>query len=186
MTIREKKVLLSDKNNMQRGSEKTNKQVVEIRRMGVNDLSGVLSIEKVSFRTPWSEGIFRDELLSSLCHSLVATVEEKIVGYICFAIIVDELHLRNISVHKDFRRCGIASQMMSEMIRTSQERGVLWSTLEVRRSNTAAIKFYEKYGFEIKGIRRSYYRDTGEDAFIMWANVKEYSSRGRKQHFHQE
>jgi ribosomal-protein-alanine N-acetyltransferase len=175
MTIQEKKVLPSDKNNMQRGSDKTHKQVVEIRHMGFNDLSGVLSIEKVSFRTPWSEGIFRDELLSSLCHSLVATVEEKIVGYICFAIIVDELHLRNISVHKDFRRCGIASQMMSEMIRTSLGRGVLWSTLEVRRSNTAAIKFYEKYGFEIKGIRRSYYRDTGEDAFIMWANVKEYS-----------
>ncbi|MBN2515112.1 MAG: ribosomal protein S18-alanine N-acetyltransferase [Deltaproteobacteria bacterium] len=176
----------SDKNNTQRGFEKTQKQLVEIRQMGVNDLSGVLSIEKVSFRTPWSEGIFRDELFSSLCHSLVATVEDKIVGYICFAIIVDEVHLRNISVHKDFRRCGIASQMMSEMIRTSQERGVLWSTLEVRRSNTAAIQFYEKYGFEIKGIRRSYYRDTGEDAFIMWVNLKEYSSRGRKRHFHHE
>jgi ribosomal-protein-alanine N-acetyltransferase len=180
------KVLPSDKNNIQRESEKTNKQVVEIRYMGVNDLSGVLSIEKVSFRTPWSEGIFRDELLSSPCHSLVATVEEKIVGYISFAIILDEVHLRNISVHKDFRRCGIASQMMAEMIRTSLERGVLWSTLEVRRSNTAAIKFYEKYGFEIKGIRRSYYRDTGEDAFIMWANVKEYSSRGRERHLNHE
>lgn len=186
MTIREKKVLPSDKNNMQRESEKTQKQVFKIRHMGFNDLSDVLSIEKVSFRTPWSEGIFRDELFSSLCHNFVATVEEKIVGYICFAIIVDEVHLRNISVHKDYRRFGIASQMMSEMIRTSQERGVLWSTLEVRRSNTAAMKFYEKYGFEIKGIRRSYYRDTGEDAFIMWANVKEYSSRDRKRHFHHE
>ena len=183
MTIREKKELLSDKNNMEKGSEKTQKQVVTIRLMGVNDLSDVLSIEKVSFRTPWSEGIFRDELLSSLCHSYVATLEEKIIGYICFAVILDEVHLRNISVHKDFRRRGIASQMLSEMIRTSQKRGVLWATLEVRRSNSAAIRFYEKYGFEIKGIRRSYYRDTGEDAFIMWANLRKYNLKSRTRNF---
>jgi ribosomal-protein-alanine N-acetyltransferase len=162
-----------DNNNIPRRTEKTQRQIVVIRPMGVHDLSGVLSIENISFRTPWSEGIFRDELLSSLCHSLVSTVEDKIVGYICFAIIIDEVHLRNISVHKDFRRRGIASQMMSEMIETAQERGVLWATLEVRRSNMAAINLYEKCGFEIKGIRRSYYRDTGEDAFIMWASLKD-------------
>ncbi len=145
---------------------------VEIREMKVDDLPGVLSIERVSFRTPWSESIFKEELSSSLCRSLVATVGGEIAGYINFAIVSDEVHLRNVSVHKAFRKCGIASKLLSEMIRISSEAGVLWSTLEVRRSNTEAIKLYENFGFEIKGVRPSYYSDTREDAIIMWADLR--------------
>lgn len=148
---------------------------MELRNMTVDDLPQVLAIERVSFPTPWTENIFRDEIHSFLCSNLVATIKGKVVGYIDFSVILDEIHLRNIAVHKDFKKKGIASQLLSRMIKIGSEKGALWSTLEVRRSNTNAIKLYEKFGFVITGVRPLYYRDTKEDAIIMWADLRKCS-----------
>jgi len=103
-------------------------------------------------------------------HSLIPFIALFIV-FITFAIIVDEVHLRNIGVHSDYRSKGIASILIRKMIEISRQKGVVWSTLEVRRSNKNAIQLYEKFGFTQNGIRPFYYRDTMEDALIMWARI---------------
>ena len=146
---------------------------VKIRQMEIHDLPAVLSIERVSFPTPWSENIFREEILSHLCCCPVATIDDQVVGYIDFSVVWDEVHLRNIAVHPDCRKKGIASILLGYMITLALEKGAQWATLEVRRSNIGAIELYEKFGFVLTGVRPLYYRDTQEDALIMWADLKQ-------------
>jgi ribosomal-protein-alanine N-acetyltransferase len=143
---------------------------VTVREMTSDDLDEVLTIERTSFPTPWTKAMFAEELFIPLCHDLVALCGERIVGYICFSIVVDEVHLRNIAVHRDWKRRGVASKMIAEMICLSSERGADKVTLEVRESNRGAIDLYTKFGFVVKGVRPLYYNDTGEDALILWAD----------------
>lgn len=143
---------------------------IETRDMAENDLEDILLIERASFPTPWSRGIFLGEMEHPFCHSLVALVEEQIVGYICFAVVYDEIHLRNLAVHRDWKRQGVASKLLSRMIAISALEGAQYGTLEVRRSNRAALELYKRFGFVVEGIRPFYYSDTSEDALIMWAD----------------
>ena len=143
----------------------------KIRQMEIQDIPGVLIIERVSFPSPWSENIFREEIQSLLCRCLVATINDHVVGYIDFSVVWDEIHLRNIAVHPACRKNGIASMLLTHMMVTTSNKGAQWATLEVRRSNVGAIKLYEKFGFVLTGIRPLYYRDTREDALIMWADL---------------
>jgi len=157
-----------------RSSADTEVGPVQIRVMTVSDLPDVLLIEHTAFPTPWTENMFKEDLLSSLCFDMVATWSGQIVGYIDFALIIDEIHLRNVAVHAGYRNRGVAAMLLDEMMRIAGAKGAKWCTLEVRRSNVAAIKLYEKYGFEIRGVRPLYYRDTGEDALIMWTALREH------------
>jgi [ribosomal protein S18]-alanine N-acetyltransferase len=70
-------------------------------------------------------------------------------------------------VAPEMRRRGIASALLAELYaRGGGERAQF--TLEVRRTNQAAIDLYHRDGFRIAGVRRRYYQDNGEDALIMW------------------
>ena len=145
--------------------------------MTVDDLEEVLSIERDSFPAPWSEGMFLQELYSSMSRNLVAKIQRErgahVIGYLNFRVVAGEVHLHNIAVRKDLRRTGVASKLLTEMIRLSCAEGAGWATLEVRRSNENARKLYEKFGFVVKAIRPHYYSDPREDALIMWASLKE-------------
>ncbi|MDO9516017.1 MAG: ribosomal protein S18-alanine N-acetyltransferase [Syntrophales bacterium] len=143
---------------------------IETRDMLANDLEDVLAIELVSFSTPWSRGIFLGEVEHPFCHDLVALVEGRIVGYICFAIVYDEIRIRNLAIHRDWKRRGVASSLLSRMITISSAEGARYGTLEVRKSNTAALGLYKRFGFVVEGVRPSYYSETSEDALIMWAD----------------
>jgi ribosomal-protein-alanine N-acetyltransferase len=145
---------------------------VTVREMTPYDLDEVLTIERASFPTPWTKAMFREELFIPLCHDLVAVFEGRIIGYISFSIVIDEVHLRNIAVHGEWKRRGIASKMIAEMICLSSKRGADKVTLEVRESNRGAIELYKKFGFVVKGVRPLYYNDTGEDALILWADFE--------------
>lgn len=139
------------------------------------DIDQIIAIEKDSFPTPWSANIFRNEIGSPISRLLVARVGREsgrwVAGYLVYWQVVDEIHLHNIAVRRDMRRKGIASRLLGEAVHCSRLRGARWLTLEVRRSNRAAQRFYEKFGFSVRGIRPGYYTDTGEDALIMWAEV---------------
>jgi ribosomal-protein-alanine N-acetyltransferase len=101
-------------------------------------------------------------------------VEENsiIVAYIIFWLVADEVHLHNLAVKKEYRRQGLAFYLMEAMAEIAGKNEIKEQTLEVRKSNTKAIKLYEKCGFVVKGIRPLYYTDTYEDALIMWADIK--------------
>ena len=155
--------------------EKVAPQVI-IDLMNNTDLPEVLAIERESFLSPWTEGMFTKELNSthSVCLAVRVNVEENsvIVAYIIFWLVADEVHLHNLVVKKEYRRQGLAFNLMEAMAEIAGKNEITDQTVEVRKSNTEAIKLYEKCGFVVKGIRPLYYTDTHEDALIMWADIK--------------
>jgi ribosomal-protein-alanine N-acetyltransferase len=155
--------------------EKVAPQVI-IDLMNNTDLPEVLDIERESFPSPWTEGMFTRELNSthSVCLAARVNIEEKIVivAYIIFWLVANEVHLHNLAVKKEYRRQGLAFKLMETMTEIAGENEITDQTLEVRKSNTEAIKLYQKCGFVVKGIRPLYYTDTHEDALIMWADMK--------------
>lgn len=140
------------------------------REMTADDLDDVLDIERVSFPTPWSREMFLEEIAYPFCCDLVALVGDMLAGYISFAVVYDEAHLRNLAVHKDWKRRGVASELLAQMITIASSMGARRGTLEVRESNNAALALYKRFGFVVEGVRPSYYQETGEDALIMWVD----------------
>lgn len=140
-----------------------------IHNMTCCDIQGVFEIERLSFKTPWSEEAFENEINRNLCaRYVVAKMDGKTVGYGGMWVIVDEGHITNIAVHPDFRGMHIGDLIVSALIKIGIKEGIVAMTLEVRRTNLIAQNLYKKYGFECAGIRPKYYADTGEDAIIMW------------------
>ncbi|MCX7832208.1 MAG: ribosomal protein S18-alanine N-acetyltransferase [Actinobacteria bacterium] len=139
----------------------------KIRKMQFKDINDILEIENESFTMPWSKWIFTQELLSPGRYYIVAEVKEKIVGYAGMQWLFDEGHITNIAVRQNWRRKGIATALLSNLIEKSKALGLKFLTLEVRVSNTAAINLYKKFGFVIEGTRLRYYINPVEDGLIM-------------------
>ncbi len=135
--------------------------------MKVDDLPEVLAIETTSFKTPWSETLFRNEIFKSIAVSRVAKINGKVVGYLCANLIIDEGHILNLAVHPHYRRLGAASHMIKEMIDVMRENRCGSIFLEVRASNEEARKMYERFGFSLLGTRKNYYVSPVEDAVVM-------------------
>ncbi len=145
---------------------------LEVIQMTEEHLDGVLIIENLSFKIPWSRNSFTEELKTNkLAIYLVAVADTKVIGYGGMWMIVDEGHITNIAVHPEFRRSGAGSRIIEKLLEVCRLNGIKGLTLEVRNSNIPAQKLYEKYGFRAEGIRKGYYTDTGEDALIMWRRL---------------
>jgi ribosomal-protein-alanine N-acetyltransferase len=146
---------------------------VSVDLMKKEDLQEILAIERISFPTPWTEGMFLDELKTEHAQCLVVKIEmngeSMIAAYIIFWFVADEVHLHNLAVRSEFRRQGLAYSMMNLMKGIAAQAGIKRQTLEVRESNRGAINLYRKCGFVVKGKRPQYYTDTYEDALVMWA-----------------
>ena len=138
------------------------------------DIAEILPIDMESFPTPWSAGLYEQELRCSFSHNFIAKRiqgrEEELIAYISFWLVANEIHLQTLAVRSDCRCIGIASRLVAEMILIAAHEGVMQATLEVRRSNLAARRLYEKFGFCVTGIRPDYYNDIVDDALIMWAD----------------
>jgi ribosomal-protein-alanine N-acetyltransferase len=154
------------------GDEEKRDTELLISDMAEEDIAEIMAIERTVFSAPWSENMFREELQSPLARNLTAKLSGlEIVGYMNYRIIAGEVHLYNIAVKKNRRKKGVASALMAGMIRRAKKDGACLATLEVRPSNEGARRLYEKFGFEVRGIRPLYYADTNEDALIMWADI---------------
>jgi ribosomal-protein-alanine N-acetyltransferase len=142
-----------------------------IRLLGYGDLPQVIAVERRAFTTPWSLAMFVLELSkpSSIC---LAAVEDdgtrggRLLGYTICSRYAEVWHVMNIAVDPPWRRRGIGSALLTALIERAGH-GESY-TLEVRPSNPGAITLYERFGFRSAGTRPRYYRDTGEDAVIMW------------------
>ncbi len=141
--------------------------MVSIDRMTDDDVKEVAEIERQCFALPWSEKSFHDEMTNKLAVYFTAKEDGKCVGYAGFWNVSGDGGITNIAVLPAYRRRGVASMLMEEMIRAADALGIDLLTLEVRKSNLAAQELYKKYGFDIIGERKRYYSDNGEDAFIM-------------------
>lgn len=139
---------------------------VSVRELGYVDLPLVVSIERRSFQSPWSVGMFSLEMSKDDTIALAAIERERLVGYLILSRFDRAWHLMNIAVAPEHRRRRIASLLIGESLeRIGSDEPV---TLEVRPSNSSAIELYEGLGFRSFGHRPGYYPDTGEDALIMW------------------
>jgi ribosomal-protein-alanine N-acetyltransferase len=142
--------------------------VLVIRPMTVPDLPAVQLIERASFTTPWPPQAYRQELEANrLAAYLVGVMGDEIVAYGGIWLMVDEAHVTTFAVHPRYRRRRIGERLLLALLDLSVDRHAREATLEVRLSNLAARRLYEKYGFRPVGIRPRYYSDNGEDALIM-------------------
>ena len=163
-------------------SSENTKQQISVDLMKKEDLPEILAIEVTSFPTPWTEGMFLDELRTAHAQCLVIKIEIEgktiIAAYIIFWLVAGEVHLHNLAVKNEFRRQGLAYSMMKLMHHIGAQVGMTRQTLEVRELNHQAISLYRKCGFVVKGKRPRYYSDTNEDALVMWAEIQQESKNG--------
>lgn len=140
---------------------------ISICPMSEADLEGVLVIEAASFPTPWNRTHFLDELKSAYAFPLVALDRnDRVVGYICPMLLLEEGHILDVAVHKDFRGHGLGKMLVERVLRECRDGGADYVSLEVRPSNEAAIALYRRLGFVETGRRKRYY-ENGEDAILM-------------------
>jgi ribosomal-protein-alanine N-acetyltransferase len=102
---------------------------------------------------------------------IVAKKDGKVVGYGGMWAVLNEGHITNIAVHPDYRRQKIGEKVVQAMVDRAHKEGIDRLTLEVRKSNDAAIQLYKRFGFKECGVRKGYYADTKEDALIMWSDI---------------
>jgi [ribosomal protein S18]-alanine N-acetyltransferase len=141
---------------------------IVIEPMRLDDLTAVHAIELASFTAPWPPHAYRSELESNrLAHYLVARAGDAVAAYGGMWLMVDEAHITTFAVHPSWRRQRIGERLLLAFLDLAIERGAHEATLEVRLSNLAARKLYEKYGFRPVGLRPRYYSDDHEDALIM-------------------
>ena len=141
--------------------------MIYISIMTASDADEVAEVDKICFTVPWSTKAFYDEVENDIAIYFVARDNGKCIGYAGFWNVSGEGDITNIAVLPEYRRQGVASRIITEMIKKANELSLELLTLEVRRSNAAAQNLYNKFGFEVIGERKRYYSDNREDALIM-------------------
>ena len=145
---------------------------LEIRPLAYADLPQVIAIERRAFPTPWSLAMFVLELSKPSGICLAALDHGVIVGYLVCSRYDTVWHLMNVAIEPARQRQGIATTLLERLFEQADRPNEQY-TLEVRTSNDAAIRLYERFGFRAAGRRRAYYHDNREDALIMWRTVEE-------------
>jgi len=138
--------------------------------MEEKDLPSVLEIERLSFPNPWHESTFRGEVQHRPISFPIVIVHEtlgRVIGYIIYWVIGEDVQVNNIAIHPEFRRMGIGERALKQVIEEVRFRGTRLITLEVRPTNTAAMTLYRKLGFRMMGIRKGYYTMPPEDAVVL-------------------
>lgn len=135
--------------------------------MTLADIADVMAIERTAYAYPWSERFFRQEMQAEYARSILAEIDGRIAGYILFWLLPGAIDIHNVAVHSDFRRRGLGRRLLERVVLEARRRASSRITLEVRKSNLPAQKLYESTGFAVTGVRKGYYSDDGEDAFLM-------------------
>lgn len=140
-----------------------------IRPMLEDDLDAVREIEEAAYGTDaWSRRTLEDELINGSSSYLVAEAPNgSIVGFAGVWFMRDQVHLVTIAVDPPFQRLGIAARLLLSCLELAREAEMPSLVLEVRASNTAAQRLYERFGFRRLGRLRQYYKDDGEDALVV-------------------
>lgn len=144
-----------------------------ISKMTMEDVGFVAELEKECFSMPWSENSLLEEIDNETSLFFVAKEDGKTVGYIGANDVWDEVFITNIAVTREFRRKKVGTALLEKLISVSREKNADCVTLEVRKSNKAAVRLYEQFGFLPVGERKNFYIKPVEDAIIYTLNFKE-------------
>ena len=131
------------------------------------DLEAISEIEKVSINPPWSYKAICDFAECDTSRILVAKLDNVVVGYITYSVVLDEVQIANVATHPEYRRRGIGEKLLNFLYDESKASGMYVITLEVRQSNEPAINLYRKCGYDEVGRRKNYYKNPTEDAILM-------------------
>ena len=149
--------------------------MIRFRELLPEDAEAVANIERESFPTPWSREDFWREASNDFACYIVALDDAEIIGFGGCWISFEEAQVTNIALTSVQRGRGLGKALMARLMRAAAARGAERMTLEVRPSNTPALRLYEGLGFAAVGIRKKYYQDNDEDAILMWhTKLKEF------------
>ena len=151
------------------------KLAVAIRPMLRADLQRVLSLERLIFPDPWPKSAFVEQFNNPDWDGLVAESDGVIIGYACFLIAAGECHLANIAIAPASRRKSVAKQLLFRILDIAADHRCELIILEVRVSNSEAIAFYRRFGFEELYTRPKYYHSPPEDALVMQRRLSDSS-----------
>jgi ribosomal-protein-alanine N-acetyltransferase len=140
---------------------------VHIRWMIRRDMPEVLQIEQNSFDFSWTEEDFLRCLRQRNCIGMVAEQGEKVVGFMIYELHKTKLHILNFAIQPAFRRLGVGVQMVTKLVSKLSSHRRTKITLEIRETNLAAQLFFRSQGFRAMRVLRSYYEDSGEDAYLL-------------------
>jgi len=137
-----------------------------IRKAAKSDIAAIIEIEKSLFSDPWDKQLFEDAIEKENKYFFVVVEAGKLAGYIIFEKVLDEGHISNLAIAKEYQKRGIGSKLVSYVLDLARQKKLKEIFLEVRESNEAAKKLYSKFGFKEVGRRKGYYSKVNEDALI--------------------
>lgn len=139
-----------------------------VRRATIEDAKEIFAIEMDCFSVPWSLDSIEAELINQE-KKLYYVIEdtEGVVGYAGAWLVYDEGQITNIAIRPSARRQGFGATLTRALIEECFKRGMHEIFLEVRISNLSALSLYRQLGFTVKGMRKNYYSEPKEDAYIM-------------------
>ena len=145
-------------------------------RMEEQHLDALAELEKICFSQPWSRQGLAEELQNPLACFVVAQIERDggshAIGYAGMHCVAGECYITNVAVFPDYRRQGVAAALVQYLIDFAKKQNGEFISLEVRKSNGAAITLYERLGFEKVGVRIHFYSAPTEDGLIMTLKFK--------------
>ena len=141
---------------------------VRIVPMNADHLDEIAELEQVCFSTPWSRNMLAEEL-DNACSAFLVALDDggHVAGYAGLQVILDEGYITNVAVQPEYRRQGVAGQLLAVFLSFAKGNHLAFLTLEVRASNYGAIALYGGLGFRSVGRRKNYYEHPKEDAIIM-------------------
>lgn len=159
-------------------------ELVSIANMTEHDLLEVVEIEEMSALSRWGWAAYYSELQGinrslMLVARIVRPIEpertRQVAGYIVARMAAGELHINNVAVRNEYRRCGIGAALLTQILEAAKQLDAKVAFLELRAGNTSAQALYEKCGFVLVGRRRNYYSEPPEDALTMTAELKRHA-----------
>jgi ribosomal-protein-alanine N-acetyltransferase len=143
---------------------------IDIARLDAqSDVTDVAALQAETFTNPWSADSIRWELAhTDVARVYVLRVDGVLAAFCACWVILDELHINSLAVAPARRRQGLATALLRAVFREVGPEGVTKATLEVRRSNAAALGLYAALGFAVEGVRKDYYQQPREDALVLW------------------
>jgi len=138
----------------------------EIDSLQPEDLPDIMDVERASFARPWPEKAFVAEFENPYSRFLGVRHDGRVVAVLLYWLILPEIHIPSLGVHPNHRRRHLATWLLQALLEVGREIQASQIDLEVREHNKAAQRLYESMGFVRVGMRKGYYEDTGETAFL--------------------
>ena len=153
--------------------EETSARMISFRLCEEKDLPFVMELDREAFFDPWSRDTWQGELQNKIAVWLVEELNNQVVGYAGIWVVAVEAQVMRVAVKEELRNQGLGLVLTRALIQKAWDAGAEAVTLEVRESNVAAQKVYERCGFVSEGVRPNYYEDAHEGAVIMWLYRKQ-------------